>query len=231
MSAVSASERLACEERRASALRCLAREDGPCRIKLCGMFRDEDIEAVNLAMPDLCGFIFGFPKSHRNVTEPVAMRLMEGLDARILRTLVIVDQPLPEVVSHLSQLPVDLVQLHGNEDNEYVEALRSRTHLGIIQAFRIRGREDVERALASVADMVLLDAGQGEGRAFDWSLVGGFGARRPFILAGGLAPDNVAEAVRTLHPWGVDMSSGIETNRIKDPIKMAAAVAAVRSAL
>lgn len=224
-------ERLVREERRASALEWLVREGGPCRIKLCGMFRDEDIVAVNLAMPDLCGFIFGFPKSHRNVTEPVATRLMEGLDAHVRRTLVIVDQPLPDAASHLSRLPVDLVQLHGHEDNGYLEALRSHAHLGIIQAFRIRGQEDVGRALASAADMVLLDAGQGEGRAFDWSLVEGFGDRRPFILAGGLTPDNVAEAVRTLRPWGVDMSSGIETNRIKDPIKMAAAVAAVRSAL
>ena len=78
--------------------------------------------------------------------------------------------------------------------------------------------------------MVLLDAGRGSGETFDWRLIDGFSSRRPFILAGGLSPDNVAEAIRVLRPWGVDLSSGIETDLIKDPIKMAAAVAAVRSA-
>ena len=221
--------RIELEERRAAALGWIAQEEGPCRVKLCGMFRDEDIAALNTALPELCGFIFAFPKSHRNVSGDVAGRLMGQVDERIYRTLVTVDQTWQHVAHHLTRLPADFIQLHGHEDNDYVRGLRSRLHIGIIQAFRIRARADVELALASDADMVLLDAGQGGGTTFDWSLVEDFGARRPFILAGGLTPDNVAEAVRTLHPWGVDMSSGIETNRVKDTAKMVAAVAAVRS--
>lgn len=221
-------ERLMTEERRAAALGWLAREGDSCHVKLCGMYHAEDIAALNAALPDMCGYIFQFPQSHRNVRGAQLKRFIPQVDERIYQTLVVVDQPFQPTAYHLMQLPVDFVQLHGHEDNDYIQALRTRLHIGVIQAFRIREAADVERALASVADMVLLDAGQGSGETFDWSLVESFGARRPFILAGGLTPDNVAGAVRSLHPWGVDMSSGIETNGCKDPAKMAAAVAAVR---
>ena len=216
------------EERRAAALGFLTQEGGPCRIKLCGMYRDEDIEALNAAMPDLCGMIVAFPKSHRNVTRDFAQRLAAQADERIYRTIVLVDQTWQHACYYAALLGADVVQLHGHEDNDYIRAMRSRMHIGIIQAFRIARPADVERALRSAADMVLLDAGQGSGEAFDWSLVEGFGARRPFMLAGGLGPDNVVSAVRTLRPWGVDMSSGIETDRLKDSKKMTAAVVAVR---
>lgn len=221
-------ERLLLEERRAAAAAWLARTGEPCRIKLCGMFRDDDIVALNKALPELGGFIFGFPPSHRNVSSEQAKRLMAQVDERIYRVVVTVNQPWQRAAHYLLQLPADLIQLHGNESNDDICGLRSRLHIGIIQAFRVRSSADIERALASAADMVLLDAGQGSGTRFDWELVDDFAARRPFILAGGLAPDNVAEAVRTLHPWGVDISSGIETGNVKDPRKMEAAVAALR---
>ena len=121
----------------------------------------------------------------------------------------------------------DMVQLHGHEDALYIAELRSRlaaagSDAGIIQAFRVHDKDDIAQANASAADFVLLDAGAGCGKAFDWSL-----ARlctRPFFLAGGLGPDNLARAVAQVRPWGVDMSSGIETNGMKDPSKMRAAV-------
>lgn len=221
-------EALPIEERRAAALGMLAQAGGSCRIKLCGMYRDEDIKALNVVQPDLCGFIFNFPKSHRNVGREELECLVAQVDERIFKTLVVVNQPLVQLSRCVARLPLDIVQLHGHEDNDYVRELRSCFSGGIIQAFRIHEAADVERALASAADMVLLDAGQGSGQSFDWSLVEGFGMRRPFILAGGLTPDNVAGAIRSLRPWGVDMSSGIETDGRKDPAKMAAAVAAVR---
>jgi phosphoribosylanthranilate isomerase len=154
--------------------------------------------------------------------------LAAGIDERIFTVGVSVDLPRDIVCLNGGQR-VDIVQLHGHEDADYIASVRECIPGGIIQAFRIRERSDVERALASAADMVLLDAGQGCGQTFDWSLVDGFGEKRPFILAGGLTPGNVADAIRTLRPWGVDMSSGVETARAKDPTKMAAAVAAVRS--
>lgn len=224
-------EALLVEARQAAAVGWLRQEGGPCRIKLCGMFRDEDVVALNRVMPDACGFIFAFPKSHRNVSRKTLERLLLQVDEHIFRTMVLVDQRWQHAAYYQALVGTDIIQLHGHEDNDYIEQLRTKMHSGIIQAFRVRGQADVERALASAADMVLLDAGQGSGETFDWDLVDGFAARRPFMLAGGLTPDNVAEAVRTLHPWGVDMSSGIETRGRKDPKKMAAAVAAVRSAL
>ena len=230
MSRPASLEDLLVEERRAASLGWLAQEGGPCRVKLCGMYRDEDIAALNACQPDLCGFIFAFPKSHRNVGRETIERLLPRVDERIYRVMVLVDQRWQVAAYYTALEGVDMLQLHGHEDNDYIAHLRTKFRGGIIQAFRMRGQADVERALASTADMVLLDAGQGSGETFDWSLVEGFGARRPFILAGGLAPGNVAEAIAATHPWGVDMSSGIETNRKKDPDKMAAAVAAVRSA-
>lgn len=223
---MSGEDRMFAEARREAAQSWLLREDGPCRVKLCGMFRDEDIAAVNECLPEMMGFITSFPKSSRNVEPKELDRLAEMVDERIYRVGVSVNLPFSRV-AHNANHHVDIVQLHGDEDETYIKGVRMRSYAGIIQAFRVRDKADVERAKRSSADMVLLDAGQGSGQQFDWSLIEDLG--RPFILAGGLTPENVAEAVSSLHPWGVDMSSGIETDGLKDPQKMAAAVAAVRS--
>jgi phosphoribosylanthranilate isomerase len=121
---------------------------------------------------------------------------------------------------------IDLAQLHGHEDEAYLSRLRSLTDRELIQAFRIRTREDVNRAAQSSADHLLLDAGAGEGAVFDWSLLRHLS--RPYVLAGGLDPENVGEALGRLHPFGVDVSSGIETNGQKNPRKMAKFVRNVR---
>ena len=117
-------------------------------------------------------------------------------------------------------------QLHGDEDEAYLRRLWALTDRPLLQAFRIADGEDLRRAEGSSADLILLDAGAGDGAVFDWQLLRDW--RRPYILAGGLNPENVKEAVRSLHPWGVDVSSGIETDGRKDPDKMAAFVRAVR---
>ena len=205
------------------------------RVKLCGMFRDADVQAVAEARPDLCGFIVDFPKSHRSVTPAQLAGLCDRLlecepaSAPIWRVGVFVDEPMEQLVRIVDAGCIDLVQLHGNEDAAYIDELRHRTGVGIIQAFRIRSAADAAAAEASAADLVLLDNGQGTGEGFDWSLVASVG--RPFMLAGGLGPENVAQAIEEVRPWGVDMSSGIETEKLKDPAKMAAAVASVRKAV
>ena len=205
------------------------------RVKLCGMFRDEDVQAVAEARPDLCGFIVDFPKSHRSVTPAQLAGLCDRLlecepaGAPVWRVGVFVDEPMEQLVRIVDAGCIDLVQLHGSEDAAYIDELRHRTGVGIIQAFRIRSAADAAAAEASAADLVLLDNGQGTGEGFDWSLVASVG--RPFMLAGGLGPENVAQAIEEVRPWGVDMSSGIETEKLKDPAKMAAAVAAVRKAV
>lgn len=198
-------------------------------IKECGMWRPCDIEAVNAAAPDMVGFVVDFPRSHRSIAAASLAELAGKVDDGIVRVGVFVDEPARDVAKLVNAGLLDMVQLHGNEDEEYVRRLRQE--LGtegapIMQAFRVRSRADVLRAQASPADAVLLDAGQGSGKTFNWSLT--VGMQRPFALAGGLGPENVAEAINELHPWVVDMSSGLETNGVKDGAKIRAAVAAVR---
>lgn len=227
----------AADERRAAAKAFLAESvTGLCHVKLCGMFRDEDVDAVEVVHPDLCGFVVDFPKSHRSVTPERLSALCARMDTaeaacpdepHVWRVGVFVDEPPAEVARIVRECGLDVAQLHGHEDAAYVRELRREApELGLIQAFRVADESDVARACASEADMVLLDNGQGTGERFDWSLTAL--ATRPFMLAGGLSPDNVAMAVEQVHPWGVDMSSGIETARLKDPAKMEAALTAVR---
>ena len=203
-------------------------------VKLCGMHRPEDVAAANAAGPDLVGFVVDFPRSHRSVPVAVLPALTAGVAPAIARVGVFVDEAPAVVAGLVASEAIDACQLHGHEDEAYLAGLRAElaragvAKAPVIQAFRVRERADVERAEASSADVILLDNGQGTGERFDWSLV--THVARPFILAGGLDPTNVTEAIVVTHPLGVDMSSGVETDGIKDEIKVRAAVAAVRSA-
>ena len=198
------------------------------RVKLCGMFRPQDIEAVNAVRPDYVGFVVDFPRSHRSVRADDVAALSSQVDAGIRRVGVFVDEPVEVVARLYRQGAIDVAQLHGREDEAYLARLRNACDVPTIQAFRVREAADVVRAEASSADLVLLDNGQGTGESFDWSLVSEVG--RPLMLAGGLTAANVAAAIEAVRPWGVDMSSGIETDGVKDPSKMRAAVAAARAA-
>lgn len=195
------------------------------KIKLCGLTRPEDITAANALAVDFVGFVFA-PKSRRCVTGEQARALRKGLSPSIQAVGVFVDEEPEQVAALLEAGVIDLAQLHGREDENYLERLRTLTEKPIIQAFPIKTPKDLERAQTSSADCILLDSGAGTGTTFDWGLL--TGVRRSYLLAGGLGPDNVAQAVRTLRPWGVDVSSGIETGGVKDFDKMAAFVAAVR---
>ncbi len=215
---------------------CAAVAQRQTKVKLCGLSRDEDIDSVLDAAPDMCGFIVDFPKSHRSVSVESAIELGKRLaGSGIERVGVFVDEDIEAIESLVAAGAIDAVQLHGAEDSAYVARLRGALggRARIIQAFRVRDASDLEAAQASAADMVLLDSGQGSGRSFEWSLLApGAPSRpeRPFILAGGIAPENVAHAIEAVHPWGVDMSSGIETAAVKDPEKMKRAVIAARTA-
>jgi phosphoribosylanthranilate isomerase len=190
------------------------------------MWREVDIEGVNAARPDYVGFVIDFPKSKRSLTRERVAQLSSQVDDRIVRVGVFVDEPQEFVAELFDAGTIDVAQLHGHEDEEYIARLRAISDVRIWQAFQVRDAAATERARASSADMVVVDAGQGTGHVFDWSLVQGLD--RDFILAGGLGPDNVAAAIEQVRPWGVDMSSGIETDGVKDPEKMRAAVAAAR---
>jgi phosphoribosylanthranilate isomerase len=219
-------------------------------IKICGMRRKEDIEAANACRPDYIGFILS-PGFRRSVTPEDAELLARRLAPGILKVGVFVNESVEKVAAAAGFL--DLIQLHGSEDNAYIRDLRGRLATTndprgraattndprgrlLIQAFRIRSADDLKRAKESEADYLLLDNGTGTGEAFDWSLISDAEvlmcgeAAKPWILAGGLGPDNVAEAVRRFKPFAVDLSSGAETDGWKDPEKMARCVQAVREA-
>jgi phosphoribosylanthranilate isomerase len=196
------------------------------KIKLCGLTRPCDIEWANALMPDYIGFVFA-RKSRRCVSPETAKALREGLDAGIRAVGVFVNEA-PEVVAALlNDGIVDVAQLHGGENADYIRTLRKLTDRPLIQAFRVESRADLDRARRSSADHILLDNGAGgTGTAFDWALLKEFD--RPYFLAGGLSPENVAQAVKAVHPFAVDVSSGIETDGVKDYKKMTAFVNAVR---
>ncbi len=198
------------------------------RIKLCGLSRPCDIEAANALLPDYIGFVFA-KKSRRVVSPEEAKILREALNPAIKAVGVFVREE-PEVIANLlSDGIIDLAQLHGGEDEAYIARLRALTDRPLIQAFRVEAPADLDRARGSSADYILLDNGTGgTGSAFDWALLTGFD--RPFFLAGGLGPENVAEAIAALRPFAVDVSSGIETDGCKDIEKMKAFVAAARAA-
>ena len=196
------------------------------KVKLCGLTRPCDIEWANDLQPDYIGFVFA-KKSKRYVAPERAKVLREGLASGICVVGVFVNEAPEAVAALLNDGIIDVAQLHGGEDEDYIKTLRKLTDMPLIQAFRIENAADLDRARQSTADHVLLDNGAGgTGTAFDWALLKEFD--RPCFLAGGLGPDNVARAIKDVHPFAVDVSSGIETDGVKDYKKMTAFVNAVR---
>lgn len=196
------------------------------KIKLCGLSRICDIESANMLNPDYIGFVF-FKNSSRYLSPEKASTLREKLSPEIKAVGVFVREDAEVVAGLLERGIVDMAQLHGGEDEEYIRRLRKLTGKPLIKAFRVRTAEDIAAAEKCSADYVLLDSGEGgTGSVFDWGVLGRM--KRPYFLAGGLTPENVGRAVREFHPFAVDVSSGIETGGRKDTEKMAAFAAAVR---
>lgn len=197
------------------------------KIKICGLRRPQDIEAVNAARPDFAGFVVEVPGSRRSVDKRELRELAGRLKEGILSVGVFVNAP-PELVAELlEEGTLDLAQLHGQEDEIYMAELRRLTEKPLIQAFSIQTGQDAEQALESRADYLLLDQGRGgTGQTFDWSLLPEI--NRPFFLAGGLGEENMERAIRQVRPWAVDLSSSLETDGQKDPEKILRAVDLVR---
>ncbi|MBR4144587.1 MAG: phosphoribosylanthranilate isomerase [Lachnospiraceae bacterium] len=195
------------------------------KIKLCGLRRAEDIEAANLLKPDYIGFVF-YKKSKRYISFEQARILKSMLKVKAVG--VFVDENPKLVADFLEKGIIDLAQLHGSEDEAYIKTLRKLTDKPLIKAFQIKTAEDLKKAEASSADMILLDAGTGDGVSFDWDMLKSF--NRPYFLAGGMSPENVRPAIEKLHPYGVDVSSGIETDGVKDIEKMREFMTNARSA-
>ena len=194
-------------------------------LKICGLKRLEDIIAVNRHGADYAGFVF-FEKSKRYVDPYKANELISLLRADIKPVGVFMDEPLDNVVRIARITGVELVQLHGHESEDYVEYVKRTLERPVIKAYKASEEGALEKALNSNADYVMIDSGAGSGKKFDWNILKDF--KRDYFLAGGLDPESVGEAIRMLEPFAVDVSSGVETDGIKDEKKIAEFIEAVR---
>ena len=222
------------------------------KVKMCGISKVETIPAVVEAKPDYMGLVFA--PSKRQVTVDQAKTLVEELhkqyanrynrDAEqysnqtlihqeFIKTVgIFVNETLDNLVTIATEVNLDAVQLHGDEDEAFIQSLKERTNVEVWKAVQIRSAADAEAWIDSSADMLLFDAYHkdergGTGEVFDWSSLDEF--ERPFMLAGGIDSTNVARAIRTVRPYGIDISSGIETEGVKDNEKIKAFTNIVRA--
>lgn len=216
------------------------------KVKMCGISKVETIPAVVEAKPDYMGLVFA--PSKRQVTVDQAKTLVEELHKECalkygsdiehdkndtIKTVgVFVNETVDNLVTIANEANLDVVQLHGDEDEAFIQSLKERTNVEVWKAVQIRSAADVEEWIDSSADMLLFDTYHkdergGTGEVFDWSSLDAF--ERPFMLAGGIDSTNVARAIRTVRPYGIDISSGIETNGVKDDEKITAFTKIVKS--
>ena len=216
------------------------------KVKMCGISKVETIPAVVEAKPDYMGLVFA--PSKRQVTVDQAKILVEELhrgyakkygsdtehdkNDTIQTVGVFVNETVDNLVTIANEANLDAVQLHGDEDETFIQSLKERTNVEVWKAVQIRSAADAEAWIDSSADILLFDAYHkdergGTGEVFDWSSLDAF--ERPFMLAGGIDSTNVARAIRTVRPYGIDISSGIETNGVKDDKKITAFTKIVKS--
>jgi len=213
------------------------------KVKMCGISKIETIPAVIEANPDYMGLVFA--PSKRQVTVDQAKSLVKELHKQygnrysrdevqcsnqtlihqeFIKTVgIFVNETLDNLVTIATEVNLDAVQLHGDEDEAFIQSLKERTNVEVWKAVQIRSAADAEAWIDSSADMLLFDAYHkdergGTGEVFDWSSLDEF--ERPFMLAGGIDSTNVARAIRTVRPYGIDISSGIETEGVKDDEKI-----------
>lgn len=204
-------------------------------IKLCGLRKLEEIKLCNELKVDFVGFIFA-PKSKRYISDDTAASLKAALSPAIKAVGVFVNEDIEHIVELVSSGTIDVVQLHGSESPDYVQKLRDAlskasvqlSSTTIIKAHAIDTYDDIAFAESFPSDYALLDNGKGgTGKTFDWTLSNAL--NRPYFLAGGLNLDNIKDALEHTKPYAVDVSSGIETDGVKDLLKMRRFVEAVRS--
>ena len=216
------------------------------KVKMCGISKVETIPAIVDAKPDYMGLVFA--PSKRQVTVDQAKILVEELhrgyakkygsdtehdkNGTIKTVGVFVNETVENLVTIANEANLDAVQLHGDEDEAFIQSLKERTNVEVWKAVQIRSAADAEAWIDSSADMLLFDAYHkdergGTGEVFDWSCLDEF--ERPFMLAGGIDGTNVARAIRTVRPYGIDISSGIETEGVKDDKKIKAFTNIVRT--
>ena len=225
------------------------------KVKMCGISKVETIPAIIDAKPDYMGLVFA--PSKRQVTLEQAKTLVEELhkqyavrynsrtehtavltsleptNSETIKTVgVFVNETIENLLKIAEEVKLDVIQLHGDEDESFIQILKEQSNVEVWKAVQVRSAADAEKWIDSSADMLLFDAYHkdergGTGEVFDWSSLDEF--ERPFMLAGGIDSTNVARAIRTVRPYGIDISSGIETEGVKDNEKMKAFTNIVRT--
>ena len=209
------------------------------KVKMCGISKVDTIPAVVEAKPDYMGLVFA--PSKRQVTVEQAKTLVEELhkqyavryNSETIKTVgVFVNETVENLLKIAEEVKLDVIQLHGDEDESFIQILKEQSNVEVWKAIQVRSAADAEKWIDSSADMLLFDAYHkdergGTGEVFDWSSLDEF--ERPFMLAGGIDSTNVARAIRTVRPYGIDISSGIETEGVKDNEKVKAFTKIVRT--
>ncbi len=191
------------------------------KVKICGLTRSEDIAAVNRYLPDYIGFVFA--DSHRRVTGRQARLLRQELDDRIHVIGVFVNEKVPVIAELCNTGTIDMIQLHGDENEAFIQELKKWIDHPIIKALRVQNHTQILEAQQLSCDYLLLDTylpGRygGSGQLFDHSLIPVL--EKPYFLAGGLHNNNIQSIVEHYHPYAVDLSSGVETEGAKDEVKI-----------
>lgn len=192
------------------------------KLKICGLRRYEDIEYVNEFSPDYAGFILSKP-FWRSINIDTLVKLTERLSRKITPVGVFVNEKIDYIIPFSKYLSV--IQLHGNENNEYIKALRTKTDCEIWKAVRPQTTDEINKACSLDADKLLIDSFSkdsvgGTGKVGNWDIIKQAKITKPFFLAGGISSDNVTDAINTVNPFGVDVSSSVETDKKKDREKI-----------
>jgi phosphoribosylanthranilate isomerase len=194
------------------------------KIKICGLKRLDDIEYVNESMPDFIGFVFAGTK--RKIDSADAKRFKFLLKKDIKTVGVFQNESIDNIAGLYKDRIIDIVQLHGDEDEAYIKELKNRGVGEIIKAVKIS--KSSKNFTQKHADYMLFDGGAGDGKVFDWSILKKYKIQKPFFLAGGLNIKNVSMAIKTLKPFCIDISGGVETNGVKDAKKIASLISHIR---
>lgn len=202
------------------------------KIKLCGIKRLDDIQYINEFKPDYAGFILseGF---RRSVDPNTFCKLKSHIDKNIKTVGVFVNEPLEYILEYYNE-GLDVIQLHGDETAEYLQKLKKMVKCKIWRAVRVKCAADITSADNMGADLLLLDSFSekkygGTGKTADWNIISSVNIKTPFFLAGGLNINNIGDAVKTVNPYGIDISGGIETNGFKDRNKIEIIMKLIRS--
>lgn len=190
------------------------------KVKICGLKRVEDISYVNQYLPDYVGFVFAGNK--RRISKELASELRKLLNPAIQVVGVFVNESIEVIEQMVNEGVIDIVQLHGDEEEEYVKRL-SQLQIPVIRAIRVQSKEDVIKSQESTADYLLFDAftmGEygGSGKTFAHKLLSN--NKREFFLAGGITTKNISQILESVKPYAIDVSSGVETEGFKDPEKI-----------